>query len=272
MAKKLTSSQQRRRNETKAAIRNIVIVVGLIGIVATIYVRSMLSHKALDPVTLCPPSPSALTVLLVDVTDPMNLPQRQDFRNQLDKLSEQIPRHGKLVVAKVDPVSDQLLTPIITRCNPGTAADESEFDGNPQKVEKQRQDQFLAPLRAAFDQLMTASAADRSPVLESIQSVNLTELQRGMSEAIPKRLIVASDLLQNTKDISFYNDLPDPAALVGSQSFSRVRTDLKGVNVELWMLQRGDSTRTQPRALPALWEAIIDAQGGQLMRVYTVSG
>src|SRR3546814_18373103 len=62
-----------------------------------------------------------------------------------------------------------------------------------------------------------------------------------------RRLIVASDLLQNTKDISFYKKLPDPNTLVKSQPFSRVRTDLRGTDVELWMLQRTDSTKSQPR-------------------------
>jgi hypothetical protein len=272
MARKPTAAERRRRGDAAKAFRNITIVVLLVGVVAFFYLRSVLTARSLDEITLCPAQPDSLTVLLVDVTDPMNLPQRQDFLNQLDKLTDQIPRYGKLVIAKVDPVSDRLLVPIITRCNPGSGKDVSEVDGNPQKLERMHQEKFLAPLQAAFDQLTSASGADRSPILESIQSINLTELQREAVGGVDKRLIVASDLLQNTSDISFYRGLPAPRDLISSQQFSRVRTDLRGVDVELWMLQRSDSTNTQPRDLPDLWEKIIDDQGGRLGRVYTVSG
>ena len=67
----------------------------------------------------------------------MNAPQRQDFANQLTKLKNSIPRYGKLVVAKVDATRDSLLVPVITRCNPGTAKDETSTTGNPEALQKQ---------------------------------------------------------------------------------------------------------------------------------------
>jgi hypothetical protein len=272
MARRQTAAAKREAEQKRKAFRNIGIIVAVLGVVGFFYVQAMLANKALDRETLCPPEPESVTVLLVDVTDPMNLPQRQDFLNQLDKLRASIPRYGKLVVIKVDPVSDRLLAPVITRCNPGTAKDVSEISGNKQKTQKQWEEGFKAPLGTAFESIMNASGADRSPILESIQSVALTELQApGMSDK-SRRLIVASDLLQNTDAISFYRGLPDASEFTTSQTFSRVRTDLKGVDVELWMLQREDSRLTQPRALPELWERIIDRQGGTLQRVYTVSG
>lgn len=272
MARRTTAAARREQDQKKIAVRNIAFVVAVIGVIAFFYVRAMIAHKSLDDVTLCPPDPQSITVLLVDVTDPMNIPQRQDFLNQLDRLRSSIPRYGKLVVAKVDPVSDRLLTPVITRCNPGTAQDVSEVSGNKKRTQKQWDEKFKAPLDVAFSKLLEASSANRSPILESIQSVALTELQAAGLADKPRRLVVASDLLQNTDSISFYRGLPDPGAFTTSQEFSRVRTDLRGIDVELWMLQRSDSRLTQPRALPELWERVIDRQGGRLARVYTVSG
>jgi len=272
MAKRLTAAQKRRKDESYKAIRNIAVIVLLLSVVGYFWFRAVASHRSLDKVTLCPVDPGSVAVLLVDVTDPMNLPQRQDFSNQLDRLIDEIPRYGKLTIAKVDPVGDRLLTPVITRCNPGSGRDVSDVDGNPAQLQKMRQEQFLEPLRASLDSVLAASGAKQSPILETIQSVNLTELQRADDKDTPKRLIIASDLLQNTGQISFYGTLPDARNLTGSQQFSRVRTDLRGVEIDLWMLQRDDSTTTQPRALPDLWERIIDEQGGKVMRVYVVSG
>ncbi|ESQ92896.1 hypothetical protein ABAC460_01225 [Asticcacaulis sp. AC460] len=272
MAKPASTSKKRKQDEMFKAVRNIGGVIAILGLVGFFYFKTVMSHPPLDPETQCPARPKSVTVLLVDVTDPMNLPQRQDFLNQLDRLVDDIPRYGKLVVVKVDPVSDRLLVPVIVRCNPGSAKDETEMNGNPARLEKLHDERFVAPLKAAYDQLLTASGADQSPILESIQSVALTELNKPSIGDIPKRLVVASDLLQNTSSVSFYKALPDPVPFTNGQDFSRVRTDLRDTDVELWMLQRSDSNQTQPRALPELWEKIIDKEGGKLKRVYTVSG
>lgn len=267
-----SAKQQRESAETLKAVRNIILVIALVGFVGFFYFRSILSNRTLDEDTLCPTEVSAVTTVLVDVTDPMNTPQRQDFRNQLNRLLGQIKRYEKLVIVKVDPVGDSLLVPVLTGCNPGSASDVSEVDGNPTKLERQHQEGFIEPMEKAFEGLMKASGADRSPVMESIQSVALSEFQKAEFEGKHKRLIVASDLLQNTKQVSFYKGLPDQNDFSKTQTFLRVSTDLSGVDVELWMLQRDDSNQTQPKALPLFWERFIGEQGGRVTRVYRVSG
>lgn len=262
----------RRRSESRSGTTKFVVALVVMGLVAAAYVMVARSNIALDEVTLCPERPESLTVLLVDVTDPMNLPQQQDFQNQLVKLKNSIPRYGQLTVVRVDATSKDLLKPIITRCNPGTSADTDQFRGNPAKLQKQWKEGFDEPLSTSFRNIVQASGAPQSPILESIQSVALTELQRPGTEDVPKRLILASDLLQNTQALSFYGKIPDQDELLRSASFSRVRTDLRGVDVELWQLQRDDAGTTQPRALSELWERIIDRQGGTVSRIYNVSG
>jgi hypothetical protein len=229
-------------------------------------------RKALDPVTACPPSASSIVVLLVDVTDPLTLAQRQDFLNQLERLRDSVPRYGKLAIFQVDAASNELLRPVIERCNPGTAADVDEMTGNPAAVEEKYEALFKRPLDEAFSQLINASGADRSPILESVQSVALTELKRPGEEGKPMRLIIASDLLQNTDRISFYGHVPRPEELIGSDAFRVLRTDMSNIKVELWMLQRLDAQQSQPRALIDLWDALITEQGGTVTRAYNVSG
>jgi hypothetical protein len=272
MARRTTAARRRQQEAGRKANWGIAAFALIAGAVVVAVYQTFASHRELDKVTLCPSDPDSLTVLVVDVTDPMNVAQRQDFLNQLDKLRSSVPRYGKLVIAKVDAVSNRPLAPVITRCNPGTANDVTDWTGNKRMTQEKWEQGYKAPLDKAFDQLMNASGAARSPILESIQSVNLTELQDAQFGDKPRRLVVASDLLQNTDRISFYGQLPDPNDFTTSQEFSRVRTNLNGVDVELWMLQRDDSRLTQPRALPDLWDRIINAQDGRLSRLYTVSG
>jgi hypothetical protein len=267
-----SAAANRAGSDRRKAVAKIAAVIAVVVVVAAIYITVATSRRSLDPETLCPTTADSVTVLLVDVTDPMNTAQRQDFANQLAKLKNSIPRYGKLIVAKVDATADRLLAPVITRCNPGTAQDVSSTTGDPAAVQKQWETGFDVPLTQAFERLGTASSAEQSPILESIQSVALTELQRPGLEKTPKRLIVASDLLQNTGDASFYHNLPEPRAFTDSPVFRRLRTDLRGVDVELWMLERSDAASTQPRSLADLWERIIDAEGGEVSRIYNVSG
>lgn len=240
--------------------------------VAAAYITVARDSRSLDKVTLCPERPASVTVLLVDVTDAMNLPQQQDFQNQLVQLKNSIPRYGQLSVVRVDATASDLLRPVIVRCNPGTAADTDELKGNPGKLQRQWSEGFDRPLAAAFRSITSASGAAQSPIMESIQSVALTELQRPGQADVPKRLIVASDLLQNTHYINFYKPLPTRVDFTSSSAFRRVRTDLRGIDVELWQLERDDAGTTQPRALSDLWQGAIEAQGGIVSRIYNVSG
>lgn len=266
-----SAAAQRASTESRTATLKIVSVIAVVLIFGGIYFWAASSRRSLDD-QLCPTTPDSITVLLVDVTDPMNMAQRQDFENQLTKLKNSIPRYGKLIVAKVDATADRLLAPVITRCNPGTADDVSSATGDPASVQKQWDEGFDAPLTAAFKRLDGATGAAQSPILESIQSVALTELQKPGQEKLPKRLVVASDLLQNTADVSFYRGLPEPRSFTDGAVFRRLRTDLRGVEVELWMLERSDAATTQPRSLADLWERIIGAEGGDVRRIYNVSG
>lgn len=255
-----------------AAILKLALVglalMGLVGLF--LWVSSQ--RRSLDPETLCPASPDSIHVLLVDVTDPMNLAQRQDFLNQLERLRSTIPRYGKLSIFKVDATNEELLQPIIERCNPGTPKDVSEWTGNPAAAAERWREGFEKPLGAAFETLSTASGADTSPIFESIQSVALTELKNQENEGKPLRITVASDLLQNTNRLSFYGRLPRPEEVLESDAFRAVRTDLREIEVELWMLQRSDASQSQPYELRELWEVLLRMQGADVPRIYNVSG
>jgi hypothetical protein len=266
-----TAAALKTASETRAGFVKIaVVVLALVGVTA-LYISVSNGNRALDE-DQCPAKPSSITVLLVDVTDPMTVAQKQDFQNELVRMRNTIPRYGKLIVTKVDSTSDKLLDPVITRCNPGTAADANDLTGDPKGLQKRYREGFEEPLDKVFEDLSQASGSDSSPIFESVQSSTLTELLTPEIVELPRKLILVSDLLQNTEAISFYSGLPDPDAFLSSPAFRRVRSDLRDVEVEIWMLERSDAPRTQPRLLIKLWERAIGKQGGAVTRVYNVSG
>jgi hypothetical protein len=235
------------------------------------FIKTRHDHLSLDD-HLCPPDPVSYTAVLVDVTDPMTLPQRQDLRNKFEELKNDIPKGGRLAIFKVDVASDKLLSPVLEVCNPGEGKDASEMSSDPKAVQKQWDDKYEQPLNDAFHTIVAATGSETSPIFQSIQSVALTELRDPKAKGKPERLIVVSDLLQNTPGLSFYGHIPGADEVLNSSDFATARTDLRDIDVELWMLQRPDFTTTQPRALADLWDELISAQKGNVTSIYRVSG
>jgi len=242
-------------------------------VVAIVWIDQSAANPKLDSATLCPQrGPSSVTVVLVDATDELSLAQTRDFQNQLERLRAEIPRYGMLEIFLVRPTKDGLLSPIVSLCNPGRGAEISELTGNPRRVEARWRDGFEAPVDGAFRTVVSASKAKQSPVLEAIQSVALTALQSADRLDLERKLVVVSDLMQHTDAISFYRSLPEPKALIESPAFQEVRTNLRGVEVELWMLRRTKDPVERQGALAALWERLIREQNGQVIRIYNVNG
>lgn len=270
---RLRREDRRRQQSRRGWATGIVATVAVAALAGTaLYVQS--SRVQLDEATLCPTDPAkvaSVTVLLVDVTDPMSLTQRQDFLNQLRKLKASVPMNGKLSVFKVGAIGDTLLSPVITRCNPGDGSELNELTASPQKQRKMYEEQFSAPLDAAFATLTAASGADQSPIVQSIQSASLTHLQGPEATGKTRRLVIASDLLQNTPGLSFYGRLPAPAQLVANPAFQSTASDLNGVKVDLWMLFRPQHAALQTRELVYLWDAALSQQGAVVASVYRVN-
>ena len=266
------TSAQRAKTEARKGYFKLAGAAVVIAAGGATYLAVSRSNIPLDEVTLCPAQPSDIVTLVVDMTDPLNVAQRQDFKNQLTALRNSIPRYGQLAVFKVDAVGENLIQPVIVRCNPGTAADVSEATGNPKATQKLHDQQFVEPLDRAFTEIMQATAAGQSPIFESVQSVALTELNSPNAKTAKRKIILVSDLLQNTSDISFYRSIPERQSFIESNAFRRVRTDLNQIEMELWVLERGDAADTQPNSLIHLWNYAVQEQGGSVLRSYRISG
>jgi hypothetical protein len=206
------------------------------------------------------------------VTDPLTLAQRQDLRNRLDQLRQELGVNGEIDFYKVDAANAKLLQPIIRKCNPGTAAQFSSVDRDLKKVQARYDDEFEAPIVQAYESVFSASGSDRSPIMQSIQSVNLTELQTATANGKRKQIILVSDLLQNTANLTFYGKLPSAESVMANPDFQAASTNLAGVHVKLWMLQRPDSRQTQPEALPQLWNILLQEQGALSVKAERISG
>lgn len=250
-----------------------LIAVTLLGVGTAFYLKSQSAAVPTDPATLCPTKrpPSAVAVILLDVSDKFSEPQRIQIQNQLARLRDSIPRFGLVEVYTVDRLRRRVTEPVVHVCNPGTGADLSRIYQNPELARK-KWDGFAARLTSDIDRQISAPALSTSPIFEAIQSTALKTFGNPEYDGLPKRLVIVSDLLQHVPGgLSMYDGVPSFGAFQKTPYFSRVRSDLGDVSVLVFYLARPGVVE-QNREHIVFWDRYFQSQGATVEGVEKVFG
>ena len=276
--------QAHRKNRRSAwdipKVGGIVLGLAALGLVGAMIGLSPEPLK-LDDETLCPESgPEKVTAIIVDTTNRVSPISRTDILERLEDLvagsntAEMMVAYETTTVGENSEGDENPLPPLVTVCNPGDPDEASEWTQNPRLVQEQFDVRFRQPLERVFSSLLVLSEpAGRSPLMENVQAISVTVFARQDYADIPKRLILISDLLQHSDNLSFYGRLPDYATFATSIGADALRTDLQGVDVEVMFIQRTQHRRFgDVRRLVDFWERWVSEQDGRLTRVSKIDG
>lgn len=274
----MVSSVRNRRKQLQRRLG--LVLIG--GVLLVLFAFGVLSFKVkqeeipIDEETLCPvEGPKTLTVVLMDRTDPLSLTQQKDLRSKLEKIKEEIPLYGGIAAYSVGPIGKELLHPETKLvCNPGRGKDINPLIGNPRIVERKWRERFSEPLERLFDELLKTEEASTSPIMESIQSVSLTALRGLNVSRIPRRLVIVSDMLQHTNDYSQYTMVQSfqDFKKEKAQYYSHMRTDLGGVEITVFYVQRDTRRNVQQKQHIEFWQEYFGNMGGILTDVKKLEG
>jgi hypothetical protein len=133
---------------------------------------------------------------------------------------------------------------------------------------------FAEPLQHLLDSILDGGDAQVSPIMESIQSIAVTELgsEAVISRNIPRRLIVISDLIQYGPDYSQYRPFADFRNFKTQPYYQGVRADLSGISVEFWYVRRQKTLALQTKKHQDFWRNYITDQGGSIDKIWFVPG
>ena len=227
---------------------------------------------------LCPmdQEPTRTTVLLLDTSDPLT----PKLREELERLVKELTgargrgRPGFLVAPGEELIVYKLPTDLsrIKRemrvCNPGGDPDEWDVeDGLTQgkMIALRRWQNFLGAVEPLFDQ-EESPPQPLSPIIETLGVIVPRHApSRGNApvEAKPVHLILYSDLLQHSEDLSHYGPYPSPEEV--KKNLPHLQTDLSGVEVSLYRLERSGVGHWQTTDHYYWWTQLIQEFGGAVI-------
>lgn len=248
----------------------IIIAGGFIGYY-NYKVRS--SRVSIDKTTLCPSEDkiSRYTSILVDVTNNINHIQKESLNKYFENLKLNLLEHEKITIFTVNNESVNNIKPELTLCNPGNQI-KSQFTENEGIVLKRWEEKFNKPLSKTFDEIVTGSESDVSPIFEMIQGASINGFPENTKDT-PKRLYIISDMLHHTEGFSLYKQNPSFSDLKASPYYQHIKTNMDNVKVIILLIYRSGFEKLQNKTLiRSFWEPYFREQGARLVEVNAVEG
>ena len=246
----------------------------LVVIGGSIFWGSMTGGVQLDS-RLCPVKggPTKTTVLILDTSDPLSAKHISELRRLIREIKGNASdsrleiRKGEMLVVYTVSLSGTLEKPIVEVCNPGKNPDEwtlkDEFTQgkvfalhNWQRFEEHIESLF--PVTEGAEQ-------PQSPILETLTIVvpRYAPSQREKNDANNRlRLIIFSDLLQNSPGLSHYGPYPDIEGM--KRGKRELLTDLSEVDVTLFRLENDRYAKWQTVEHYYWWTHVIQSMGGRI--------
>lgn len=203
------------------------------------------------------------TVVLVDQTDPLT-PEHQELLNTIIvRTQANLEVGGRLSIFAMGGEEALERPPVFTGCRPEQSSDVSWLTRNPTMVQARYEALFQTPLRKQIAELRKPAQANLSPILETIKHISL--LPDFGSSVERRRLVVISDLLQNTEGLSFYRSTPNYRTFADSWYAKSLQTDLSGIHVELVVLERGSIPHSHRKSLLFFWQSWLRTESGGIL-------
>lgn len=271
-ARPAPTREERRKRQTRLGAGLIVLAFILLLAGLGIYLNLKTKQTRLDPETFCPlAGPSAVTVVLIDRSDPLNPVQQEALRKRLTVLKDGLALHERLAVYAVSDTHASLPPPLFDLCNPGRGEGLSPLVANPERARQRWEAEFSARLDEVLATMLDPGSEPTSPILESIQAAAVAGFRE--IQALPRRLIIVSDMIHNTAEFSQIRQ-PNAsfAELKASPYYRKVRADMRGVEVSVFYVRRDNMAHVQGRRHVEFWQEYFAAQGATLARVVAIEG
>ena len=236
----------------------LVLVTGVVGASLVEYAAPKIDSASLRAIGQ--PTSGCVSIVL-DVTDPLPPGQQQSLDEQVRGLEVEDLRPNELVTVWRLGRGEDGPERLFARYYPGRRV--NPIWGNPARVAARCDSLFWKPMLEQLHAL-PAGSADHSPILESVREI--AEQPEFADPTKPRRLLIVSDLFENTDILSFYKNVPAFEGFESSPAFGRARANLGGVVVEVLYLARPGESAATADQLREFWRSYFSACGAGPVR------
>jgi hypothetical protein len=189
--------------------------------------------------------PKNVVAILVDISEPFDMPNKMSFEKVVERILFEIQPETRLDIYKIAGSSSGVSNPDMSLCFPYS---KSLMQGD-KYWSKKREKEFYGPARSTLFKLgESLSPGQSSPILESIFTMSLKSfVARGAANNFPGRVIVISDFMQHSPQLSFYQNIPTYSAWRSSVNGRSWVRNFGNVAIEAIVIPRyGSSSLPRP--------------------------
>jgi hypothetical protein len=227
-------------------------------------------RQALEPPRLgadfCPVNGDlpAHVVIVIDQSDPFASGDVQWVDRVITDVARRVPRGGRvsLMALRSDTPYDQ--EAVFTGCSPGSPALADPRYENPEMIRVAWETHLVNPLREHAAEILrdTAQPQPTSPLIEAITGIR--DRADFQDEVRDRRIVILSDLVQNSADFSFFQSGVSWGAFQRSRLGGDDIAELEDVAIEIRLVPRR-SDRFTDRELRAFWRQFGEASGAEVV-------
>jgi len=232
------------------------------------FYQNMNKGPDIDKSTFCPNKVDSVTAVLIDATDEITAVQKVDIGNRLDAIKERLPKNGRIDLYALGEANNGLIRQLFSMCNPGTGQNANALTENARLMQRRWTRDFSAKLDDEMKKVMNVKDQPQSPIMEAVKAVAVQSFGgTATANADEKILVVVSDMIQFTNGYNQYKGVGDFDQFTKGQYYQQVRTELRGVEVELIYIRRQTNRSIQNPEHVRFWERFFRASGGKVSHV-----
>lgn len=202
--------------------------------------------------------PPRTLAVVVDATDGLSRPQREDMWSRIRPLAEGAPAGSVFHLYEVRSDAPGGVREVATVHRPPHPCEVDHWTDNPDQRAAQWAPLYLRPLRDALGSMSRAGPSDSSAILQAVQSAARRFRDATDSDA---HLVLVSDLLQN-HGVDFYRGIPEFEAFRATSLYREVRSrGLQGAALTVLQLPPSRDGLVDELALRGFWTTYFTDQG-----------
>lgn len=249
---------RRRTTKQRDDRRGIALIASALLVLGTgAWLLSQSGDVERDARTGCPKgqnsAPPAHTLILLDQTDSLPEDEIAYARHLIWNEYQWLPQNGVMTVKSISTVGPATEVKV---CRMPLARETNVALNNPRAIEREFKRSAGQRIELLLERLSRAPEQEQSPIIEAVMSV-FRRLDYG-SDVEARRLIILSDMLQNSSLLSHYQRSVDPSPVVARIRDSGI--DMSNVSIRIHYVRREPASRQTP-AHRAFWQRLLEESG-----------